>query len=40
MGFKKNVEIITESKSVVRKEKMSKLFEDDKKQKIFIQLYN
>lgn len=29
--LKKNVEIITESKSVVRKEKMSKLFEDDKK---------
>ena len=28
---KKDVEIITESKSVVRKEKMSKLFEDDKK---------
>ena len=27
---KKNVEIITESKSVVRKEKMSKLLEDDK----------
>ena len=29
--LKKNVEIITESKAVVRKEKMSKLFEDDKK---------